>query len=199
LGRLRLSRALAIGAALGVLLLLPSPVGAFELTDCGLTLQSFAADGEPLDTVIGETDGGEGGTQDDPFLVDYGGTVRYEGDTGDQVITDVSWSVEVFLLPTPARGSGPNEEQLTSTEGAIDVSATVPVRWSGLVFISGQLSGDGGACRGGLWIRFVTEPATEPPATIPFWIALVLILAGVLTLWAARPSRLVPMRYREVR
>lgn len=197
--RLRYSKALAVAAALAAVALLPSAAAAFELTDCRLVLQSFDRGDQPLDTAIGDSTGGEGGTSEDPFRVDYEGTVRYEGDTGDQVITDLSWSIDVFLIPTPARGSGANEEQETSAEGEISVSRTVPFRTSGLFFISGELSGEGGSCRGGLWVRVGSEPADPPPTTIPFWIALVIIAAGVLTLWAARPSLLVAAEYREVR
>lgn len=195
--RPRRSHALAIVlAAVGATVLLAAPVAGFELTDCRLAVQSFDADGEPLDTATGDADGGDGGTRADPFRVDYEGTVRYEGDTGDQVITDQSWSVDVFLIPSPLRGGGPNEEEATSAEGEIDVSASLPVRVNGLFFASGQISGEGGACRGSAWIRIVGDPQSTV-TTVPFWIALAIIGLGLLVLWLARPGVVVPVR--EVR
>jgi len=193
--RALLAPALAVGAMFPA----TSPAGAFELTNCRLVLQSFGADGQPLDTAIGDSEGGEGGSQDDPFVVDYDGTVRYEGDTADLVITDVSWSIDVFLVPTPIRGSGANDAEQTAAEGEIDVSRAVPFRAAGLVYLSGELAGEGGACRGGLWVRLGDEQEAAPASTIPFWIALLIVLAGLLTLWAARPTVLVPASYTEVR
>jgi hypothetical protein len=194
----RLVRALvAVAIAIGTVALLASPVAAFELTDCELIVQSFDGDGEPLDTAIGDTDGGEGGTRADPFLVHNDGTVRYEGNTGEQVIIDQAWSVDVFLIPTPLRGGGPNEEQETSAEGEIDVSRNLPIRVNGLFFVSGQVTGEGGACRGSAWVRLLSDPPTNTVVTVPFWIALLVIAAGLFLLWLARPGVVVPVR--EVR
>jgi hypothetical protein len=193
-------RSLTVAAAvalLGVVFSAPA-AAAFELSDCNLLLQSFDADAQPLDTAIGDDAGGEGGTREDPFLVDYEGTVRYQGDTGEQVITDHSWSIELFLIPTPLRGSDPNEAQESTREGEIDVSASLPVRVSGLYFVSGRIAGEGGSCDGRLWLRVLSEPA-ETATTIPFWIALAIVALGLLVLWAARPSVLAPTRYVEVR
>ncbi|MGH2385425.1 MAG: hypothetical protein ACRDGB_10300 [Candidatus Limnocylindria bacterium] len=176
--------------------LLASPVSAFELTDCRLIVQSSDADGEPLDTAVGDTDGGEGGTRDDPFRVDYDGTVRYEGDTGEQLITDQTWSVDVFLIPTPLRGGGPNEEEQASAEGEVDVSDSLPIRVNGLFFVSGQVSGEGGACRGSAWVRMLGD-SQSTVTTVPFWIALLVIAVGLIVLWQARPGVAVPVQ--EVR
>jgi hypothetical protein len=200
LPRLHVWPVLPLAVALVVGLAEPSPADAFELTDCNLTLQSIDREDQPIDAATGNPAGGEGGTYEDPFRVDYDGTVRYEADTGGQVITDVSWHVDVFFIPTPARGSGANEGQETSADGEILVNRTIPFRTSGLFFLSGELTGDGGACRGGLWVRIggkAADPA--PPTTIPFWIALIIILAGLVVLWTARPSRLVATQIREVR
>lgn len=196
--RLRRSIAAAVGAAIVLMAVSVHHVGAFELSNCNLIVQSFDASGEPLDTAIGDDQGGEGGTRDDPLLVDYEGTVRYDGDTGDLVITDLDWAVNVFLIPTPLRGSGPNDEQETTLTDDIDVSSSLPVRVSGLFFVSGSISGKGGSCRGHAWFRILGEPATTA-TTIPFWTALLIIGAGLLLLLAARPSLLVPGGYREVR
>lgn len=187
---------IAVAMAIAAIALLASPASGFELTDCRLIVQSFDADGEPLDTAVGDDEGGEGGTRADPFRVDYDGTVRYEGDTGEQVITDHTWSVDVFLTPTPLRGSEPNEQKETSAEGEIDVSSSLPIRVSGLFFVSGQVSGEGGACRGNAWVRMI-DGAPSTVTTIPFWIALLVIAAGLFVLWQARPGVAVPVR--EVR
>jgi hypothetical protein len=186
----------AVAMAIAATATLASSVAGFELTDCRLIVQSFDADGEPLDAAVGDTDGGEGGTRADPFRVDYDGTVLYEGDTGEQVITDQAWSVDVFLIPTPLRGGGPNEEEQTSAEGEIDVSGSLPIRVDGLFFVSGQVAGEGGTCRGSAWVRMIGDPPSTV-TTIPFWIALLVIATGLFVLWQARPGIAVPVR--EVR
>ena len=186
----------AAAIAIAAVVLVAQPVAGFELTGCRLIVQSFDADGEPLDTAVGDGEGGEGGTRADPFRVDYDGTVLYEGDTGEQVITDQAWSVDVFLIPTPVRGGGPNDEEQTSAEGEIDVSDSLPIRVNGLFFVSGQVAGEGGACRGNTWVRMIDDPSGTV-ITIPFWIALLVIAAGLFVLWQARPGVAVPVR--EVR
>jgi hypothetical protein len=140
---------------------------------------------------------GRAGTRADPFRVDYDGTVRYEGDSGERAITNLSWSVDVFLIPTPLRGGGANEEQETSAEGEIDVSTALPIKMTGLFFVSGQVTGDEGTCRGNMWVRLVDDPPASPTATIPFWIALLIIALGLVVLWQARPGLVLPVR--EVR
>ena len=46
----------------------------------------------------------------------------------------------------------------TALDGEIDVSASLPIRVSGLFFVSGRMSGDGGACSGWAWFRILGEP-----------------------------------------
>jgi hypothetical protein len=69
-------------AATLLALLVARPAGGFTLNDeCDLTIQSLSEDGQPLDSASP----GSGGTQDDPFLIDWEGTVRYEGNTGSHL------------------------------------------------------------------------------------------------------------------
>jgi len=170
----------SVGAVL-LALAFASPTAAFELNDeCSLVIQSFSEDGEPLDSAAP----GAGGTQDDPLLIDWEGSVRYEGNTGSQVIMNHSWHVDVFLLPTPLRGGHPNDGGDQDAEGTVDVSANAPFKLAGLYFVSGEIRGEDGFCSGSGWFK-LEESAFE---TIPFWLALVLAVAGAFVIGWSLPT-----------
>src|SRR5688500_7943999 len=79
-------RAFSIGTFLT--LLLAQPVAAFELNGgCTLEIASTDASGGPLDLASGPGAAG-GGTQADPFLIDWDGTVSWVGSSGDQVFNN---------------------------------------------------------------------------------------------------------------
>ena len=169
-------RRLAILALPILILLLPASAGAFPLTDCTLELTSLGADGAELDTASG---GATDSTQADPFQVDWNGEVEWAGTTGTQVIKDSDWSVSVFGIPTPLSGSEANEEGAPDGDGTVDVGVNLPFRMTGLFFVSGSITGDGGSCQGSGWMRLVGDPF----GTTLFWIGLVLIALGLLALW----------------
>lgn len=159
-----------------LVLLLPLGATAFPLTDCTLNLTSLDADGNTLATATG---GGNDSTQADPFLVDWDGTVEWTGTTGTQVIKDSSWSVSVFNIPTPLSGTEANEDGTSDGDGTVDVGVNLPLRMTGLFFVSGSMTGDGGSCSGSGWMRL----AGDPLGSTLFWLGLVLILLGLLALW----------------
>jgi len=155
---------LAWGAGALLLAALPAgPAVAADATGCSGTAQSLSADG----TVIDEASApGQGGTQSNPFIVDPGGSVRYEG-TIDEAITSGEWSVTVMGLPFM---SGPidNPAGDTASAGEVDVSTTAaPVQWvlstSALVPVSGEMSGEGGSCVGSGFIAGTGDGTTSSP------------------------------------
>jgi hypothetical protein len=175
-----------IGASLAastlLALLIVGPAAAFSLNDeCDLAIQSLGEDGEPLDSASP----GAGGTQDDPFLIDWEGSVSYEGNTGNQVIMNHSWHIDVFLVPTPLRGGDPNEGGDQTAQGEVAVSANAPFKFSGLYFVSGEIRGEGGFCSGSGWFKLTEEPLQ----TIPFWIAVVLAVTGAFVIGWSLPTR----------
>jgi hypothetical protein len=182
-------RLLAAAAPLLVLLLallvalrLPATAGAFPLSGCTLTLTSTDASGAPHDSVA---DGGAAGSMDDPFLIEWDGSVRWEGTTGSQVITDTAWQVDVFYLPTPLRGGDPNAAGDQQGTDDLDVSATAPFRLAGLFFVSGSLSGDGGSCSGSGWFKI----AGDPIGTAPFGAGIGAALLGLALLYVGWSRR----------
>lgn len=165
--------------ALPVLVLvlsLPLSVSAFPLTDCTLNLTSLDADGNELATAAGD---GNDSTQADPFEVDWDGTVEWTGTTGTEVIKDSRWGVSVFNIPTPLSGTEANEDGEKDGDGTVDVGVNLPLRMTGLFFVSGSISGDGGSCSGSGWMRLVGDPL----GSTLFWLGLVLIVLGLLALW----------------
>lgn len=158
---------------------------AFPLSGCTLQLTSLDVDGAPVDNA----DSGEvGASQEAPLQVQWNGTVSWSGDSGAQAIRSTSWHVEVFGLPTPLRGGDPNEDGDSSGEDSIRVSEAVPFRFTGLFHVSGQLSGEGGTCAGDGWVRVVGDPMS----TLPFLVALALVLVGVVLLAVGVRGRWLP-------
>jgi len=175
---------LGVIAAIALAALAHAPaVAAFELNGgCTLDLASTDASGAALDTAAN----GRGGTQEDPFIVDWDGTVSWNGSSGDTVFKNHSWQVYVFNIPTPLRGGDDNDEGTTTSSGSTGVSANAPFQFTGLYFVSGNITGDGGArCDGSAWLKLNGNPLT----TIPFWIAIVLVLIGLLLVMSSRGSQ----------
>lgn len=166
-------RRLAFLAVLAMTLMIPGSAGAFPLTNCSLELTSLDAEGVVLDSAAG---GASDASQTDPFIVDWEGTVVWNGTTGEQVIKNNSWHVDVFGVPTPLRGGSPNDEDDTNGDGTVDVSANLPFRFAGLFFVSGELSGEGGSCAGSGWMKI----AGDPVGTVPFFLALALVVLGAI-------------------
>jgi hypothetical protein len=169
-------RRLAIIALPVLILLLPASASAFPLSDCTVELTSVDAAGAELDTAIG---GAADSTQADPFKVDWDGEVDWIGTTGTQVIKDSSWGVSIFNIPTPLSGTEANEDADKDGDGTVDVGVNLPLRMTGLFFVSGRITGDGGSCGGSGWMRLVGDPL----GSTLFWLGLVLIILGLLALW----------------
>lgn len=161
-----------------------APAGAFPLTNCTLSLTSLGADGSELDGVQSSADDS---TQADPFQVDWDGTVAYDATTGSQVLTDMSWHLEVFGIPTPLRGGGPNSAGTTAATGSLPVGTNLPFRVTGLYYVAGGASGTGGSCEGNGWIRL----SGDPVGTVPFFGGLALLLIGLLLLFAGYGGNLI--------
>ena len=150
---------------------------------CTLELVSTDASGGPVDTASGTGPAG-GGTQDDPFLVDWDGTVSWDGTSGDQVFNNHAWQTFVFLVPTPVRGGDPNEDDDVTGNGTVGVSENAPFRIAGLYYVSGNIDGEGGThCDGSGWFKLTGNAV----ATIPFWVAVLIAVAGAVLIASARP------------
>lgn len=167
------------GLAAVSLLVWAAPAAAFPLTDCSLAATSAAADGSDLGSMTG---GANDATQDDPFVVDWDGTISYEG-SSDVEMKDNSWSVSVFNVPTPLSGGDDNSDDSRTGSGTVQVGENAPFRFTGLYFVSGALTGSGGTCSGSGWFKL----AGDPVGTIPFWIGLGTLLLGAAGL--ARGSK----------
>lgn len=175
-------RAFSIGTVL--ILLLATPVGAFELNGgCTLEIASTDASGGPLDLASGPGAAG-GGTQSDPFLIDWDGEVSWVGGSGDQVFNNHGWQTFVFLVPTPVRGGDPNDDDETVGTGTAGVGENAPFRITGLYYVSGTIDGEGGThCDGSGWFQLTGNPVT----TIPFWVGVLIAVAGAALIWSSRP------------
>ena len=156
-------------AALGALLI-AAPAAALPLTNCTLQATALAADGSKIDSV---QSGAPDATQDDPFLVDWDGTVSYAG-TAEIEMKNNTWHVDVFGIPTPLQGGDANTKDTRDGSGTVSVSANAPFKFTGLYFVSGSITGSGGTCAGSGWFKLTGDPT----GTIPMIIALVVLYPG---------------------
>ena len=173
----------ALAAAPAIGLLLAAPVAGFDLNGgCTVTLTSMDAEGETIDTASGP---GSGGTADDPFLIDWDGSVAWESNSGSQVFKNHQWQIFVFNFPTPVRGADPNEGEGTTGSGSAGVSENAPFRITGLYHVSGDINGDEGAhCDGNGYFKLVGDPI----GTVPFFLGAILVLIGGVLVATARPD-----------
>lgn len=160
-------------AALGILVL-AAPVGAFPLTNCTLKATSLDASGATIDSI---QSGADDATQADPFITDWDGSVDYDGSSQIAMVNN-AWHVDVFGIPTPLRDSDDNTADERDGSGTVGVSDNAPFRFTGLYFVSGSITGSGGTCEGSGWIKL----AGDPIGTIPWIIALIVLLLGLVML-----------------
>jgi hypothetical protein len=171
-------RRLALILAPALILVLPASTAAFPLSSCTMTITSLDAGGAAIDTAAS---GADDATQSNPFLVDGDGSVRWEGSTGSQAIRDHTWHVDVFMFPTPLRGGDANASGDPNGDGTVDVGSSLPFAVVGAFYVSGEISGTGGSCAGGGWMKLRGNPI----GTVPFWAAVILVGLGGLMLWGA--------------
>jgi hypothetical protein len=136
-----------MGVVIGGLALLPVPAAlAADATGCSGTVQSLTADGAPLDQAAAP---GEGGTANDPLVIDPNGSIAWEGST-DVAITSGSWSVSLGGVPFRS-GEVDNADGTTSGAGTVDLAgAPAPVQWvltsNARIPVSGSMTGPEGTC-----------------------------------------------------
>jgi hypothetical protein len=147
-------------------------VGA-DATGCKGSATSFAADSTEIMSV---TAPGPSATQDDPFKVDYDGTVAWKGTT-DAAIQDGSWTVTA--TPFSFSGTVTNDSGKTEAEGTVAPGDYLPFAIPGLVLVTVELAGSGGAtCTVTGWVQFTGNPLASPVG----WIALAFTVLGALGL-----------------
>jgi hypothetical protein len=180
--------ALAIGAAL---VLAPASAAAASVSasvsaDPAVTLYGCTG------TLQAQPKGGGSGTKvtaptakpaskSDPIVVNWDDKMVYSG-TSSGPITDYRWTASIAGIPV-ASGSSANATRETTATGSVEVGKALPLKLTGLYYVSFELKGTGGACTGNAWLKLDGNPLT----TIPFWIGVVVALGGLLGLSRSRP------------
>jgi hypothetical protein len=164
---------MAAGAAVGA-----------DASGCQGSATSFTTSGGAIQSV---TAPGSGATQDDPFKVDFDGTVAWEG-SSDQVIANGGWTVTA--TPFSFSGDVTNSSGTQEANGTITPNEYLPFAIPGLVLVTVDLSGEGGAaCSVSGWIQFSGNPLSSPAG----WVAIGLsVLGGIGMLMLLRMLIHVP-------
>ena len=173
-------RATAVAA---LLLLWAVPAQAADLTGgCTLEVRSFDGTNQPLDTAL--VPGSDEGSQQNPFRVAWDGHVDFRFTTGTTVFQNNTWAVYAEGLPVAILKGGDDNPIDLDESGTITVGDKVPggVRITGLVYVSGNIVGNGGAsrCDGSGWVQIIGDPI----GTIPWIAAAALIVLGFVFLIA---------------
>ncbi len=172
--------ALLIALLLVVAVAFATPAGAVNLTGgCEGSAVSLSEDGDEVMAFTAPSD--EPGTKSNPVLVDYDGTVAYEG--SGPVMLDNSWSVKVGGVPVKSGGDD-NAGGNSTTEGVAEVADYLPFEVTGLFYVSGEISGDGASCAGNGYVKLIGSPL----GTVPWIAALGLILVGLVLGFFAFPK-----------
>ena len=143
---------------------------ASSLTTKGKLLGSFTVPGAPK------------ASKSRPLLIDPKGSIHYRGGT-PVPFTKHHWHVALFGI-TVRSGGSLNIGNKAVTAGIQNLKA-LPLRFTGLYYLSGAISGLGGSCSGSLWVKVIGSPM----GTIPWYLGVVLLVLGVLTLLWSFPHQ----------
>ena len=190
-----LAIAAALVAALAAGLVIAAPGGIASAASTRVSAPGVTLDGgcrgsgsshRQDGALLGEASAPEvpGATSSRPLRLVPGGTVSWAGST-PAVVTGGHWWLHVDGIPIRSGGS-PNAAHVQSASGVVHVGSYVPV-WLGLTgvyYVTGELSGKGGACTGALYVDLTGDPATGAL----LWAGIVLVLAGLALLVGVRPT-----------
>jgi hypothetical protein len=97
-------------------------------------------------------------------------------------MTNGTWGVSIFSLPIPGlSGSFTNDAGTTSADGSVKLG-DIPLlgQFSGLVYVTGNVKGTGGACDAAMWVKLSGDPLTSIPGIVGLVFGLIGLI-GVLT------------------
>lgn len=168
---------LVIAGALALLgvTMLALPVFAAELTGgCTLAVNSFDENGAPLET--GTVPPGTEGTDENPFRIAWNGRVDFRFATGTTVFQNNEWAVYAAGMPFPILSGSDDNPMDLDDSGTVTIGPGVPGPVVGLFYITGFIEGNTGTarCDGNGWVHIVGDPL----GTIPFWVAVALLVLG---------------------
>jgi hypothetical protein len=170
-------RRLAIAGALALVgvTMLALPAVAAELTGgCTFEANSFDESGAPLET--GTIPPGTEGTDRNSFRIAWNGEVDFRFTTGTTVFANNEWAVYAAGIPFPILSGSDDNPMDLDESGTVTVGPGVPGPVVGLFYVTGYIEGNGGTnrCDGNGWVHIVGDPL----GTIPFWLALALLVIG---------------------
>lgn len=158
-----------------------SPVQAADVSGCAGKVSTYNAEGNLVDRATGP---GPGATEDNPLMVDPDGRIDWRGGT-DAVITDATWTVNTVGFSRS--GEFENADQKQSSSGSVALGEENPLASMGLQVllsgksvyrVEGELSGDGGVCKGTGYITGLGNPLFSP-----MWVTALLLLVLGIFLW----------------
>ncbi|HEX4018538.1 MAG TPA: hypothetical protein VHX15_17505 [Frankiaceae bacterium] len=117
-----------------------------------------------------------------PLVVDPKGTLAYSG-RSSSVIRHHTWRVKVDGITVKTGGSA-NASGKVVSQGTVNVKDYLPFKITGLFYVSGSITGSAAGCSGSFWVKVTGSPV----GTVPWFLGIVLAIAGVGGLFLSRPS-----------
>jgi len=184
---------------------LATPAGASTGQGCSGTVSSVAGLGVPLDTVAVP---GASGTTADPFRIYWSEPVTWTGQTPEPV-TSGTWRLTVqhpsWLFALGELTSGHSDglsgtfdtgQGATSFTNTFTPSSIEPVTLPGNYEVAFTVTGPGGVqCTGTIAVRVMDSPLRNPL----FWLAFILIAAGLVMLFVFGMTKLTRPTYVRTR
>jgi hypothetical protein len=162
-----------LGVASFCLIVLAAAASAAEMRgECHIMLTARGEDGQVVDEA--ELPGPRG-TVDDALLVAWRGTVEYEFES-EIDLRDNRAELRVYGVPVMRSAEADPEEP--EDTGSVNVGDDFPVRFAGLVPVSGEVRGAGGSCSANGWILVTGEPI----GSVGWLLGVALIVGGLLLL-----------------
>jgi len=187
----RIGRGLAALGAVAILLALAAPAlaanpGAIDLSS-GCTVALTATD--PNGAAVGTASNPGPASQNAPFVVDPKGDVAWSGDA--PLIRNGSWGVSLFSIPIPGlSGTFANTDGKTSANGSVKLGdITLFGQLAGLVYVTGNVTGEGGACNAAMWVKLNGDPLTSIPGMVGLIMGVVGLLGVLSSIFGRHPFR----------
>lgn len=136
---------------------------------------------------VGTASGPGAASPDNPFVVDPKGTVTWKATA--PTITNATYSVSVYAIPLLS-GTFANEGGGSAATGTLDLSGmSILSQLAGIVYVSGGVRGDGGACDGAAWVKLGGSPLTSTPGLVGILLGVLGLVGVVISAVGSHPFR----------
>ena len=182
----RLAPAAVVAGFVAIMLAMPAAAAGPNVDlsgGCTIELTATGVNGEAAGTASGPGTA----SADNPFVVDPKGTVTWTATA--PTIKNATYSVSVYQIPLLS-GTFANEGGGSAATGTLDLSGmSILSQLAGIVYVSGGVRGDGGACDGAAWVKLGGSPLTSTPGLVGILLGVLGLVGVVISAVGSHPFR----------